>query len=148
MNKLTLIAALLASLATVGCEEANTSFSTEAEPPSIVTAPVADWIYLPVHADNKWYLDSNSFRTMPSGYKRAVMRVDYSDSETAKTGIIGARILMEFDCNGGRSRYIQTYLDEGDLSPFRDVTSEETTKWFDNAPETVRQILSEIMCNE
>ena len=123
MQKISLTAALLAA-----------TLST--------AAMAADWVLAAENeSGDQYYVDRESIRTMPSGYKRAWVRSYWSES--SQTGATGYRSFEEFDCREGRSRRLQTTMLEGN-DPVR--IDNEMTSWRYEAPDTASEGVLNYVC--
>ena len=127
MNKLTLITALIA-----------TTLSS--------AAVAADWVRVGAGvAGNIFYVDRESIRTMPNGYKRAWVRVVYSEPINGPAGVADtSEVLMEYDCDEGRSRSIELTFFRGDEFVIRE---RDASGWSYIRPDSVSNTFMEYVCS-
>ncbi len=107
-----------------------------------VPAFAADWVLVSESSDGgKLYIDRQSIRAMPNGYKRAWNRAHFAKPDRA--GNTGFRTFDEFDCTGGRSRRLQWTLfkEEEILS-----TDSGPAEWKFVAPETIAEAQLNFIC--
>lgn len=111
---------------------------------TVMSAPVsaADWVQVSKAANGDMYfVDSQSIRTMPSGYKRAWRRTVFG--KPLNGGVTSARTLDEFDCKEGRRRTIQwTYFKEEEIKS----SYSHADNWTYVAPDTSGEDLQNYVC--
>lgn len=107
-----------------------------------VAAFAADWVFVAENlSGNTFYIDRETIRTMPNGYKRAWVRSYFS--KPTDYGDTGYRSLSEFDCREGRYREMQITWFKGE-----DVSTQENTprEWRYAAPETAGESSLNFVC--
>ena len=105
-------------------------------------AVAADWVLVTASTDGTLgYVDRESIRTMPNGYKRAWMRIVYA--EPIDYGITSAEVFKEFDCRERRSRYLQSIFLKG-----KEVTTtvNRPSDWDYHRPDSAAEGLLEYVC--
>ena len=110
-----------------------------------LSAPVlaADWVLVGQGAASnaKFYIDRQSIRTMPNGYKRAWMRTIFPQPTNLGWSVF--RVLKECDCSGGRFRYLQqTYLRGEEII----TTVNTVSEWSFVEPEAVDEATLNFVC--
>jgi len=103
----------------------------------------ADWVLVGQGAASnaKSYIDRQSIRTTPNGYKRAWMKTIHA--QPTNLGVSVSRILKECDCSGGRFRYLQqTYLRDEEII----TTVNTTSEWYFVEPEAVDEATLNFVC--
>lgn len=88
-----------------------------------------------------FYVDRETIRTMPNGFKRAWLRIFFSEPD--QDGDDGERHLTEFDCRESRVRALQVSWFKGET-----VTriSYNPTQWEYVAPETSGETIQNYLC--
>lgn len=123
MNKLTLITALIA-----------TTLSS--------AAVASDWVLVGAGIDGTtFYVDRESIRTQPNGYKRAWRRTIYG--EPNEFGDTSSEVFVEFGCKESRSRFLRQIYFKG--TQITDSVS-GTTEWKYARPDSAGEILLEYVC--
>jgi hypothetical protein len=107
-------------------------------------APVlaADWVFLSENTGgDKFYIDRQSIRTMPNGYKRAWRRTIVGQPK--EFGDTLTRFFSEYDCSGGRDRSLQGTAFKGE-----EITTTRNTpgEWSYVAPETIGEAMLNFVC--
>ena len=115
MRKLTLIAALIA-----------TTLSS--------AAVAADWVLMYEDEKADTYVDRESIRSTPNGYKRAWLRTIYGEPEN--TGITSVKLFAEYDCSEGRIRFLQASAYKG-AENFQ--TMRQPTEWRYLIPDSIEE---------
>ena len=76
-------------------------------------ALAADWVLVSDSVTGtKFYIDRQSIRTMPNGYKRAWVRGHYGKTNTE--GSTGFKSFEEFDCAESRKRALKDIFYKGE----------------------------------
>ena len=105
-------------------------------------ALAADWVPAANSIDgNMFYIDRQSIRTMPNGYKRVWEQVDYA--KTDKFGDTGAKRYREYDCIERRVRFLSINYFKGN-----EVTSTDGrgSDWNYISPESINESLFQFVC--
>ena len=110
---------------------------------TLSTAAVAsDWVLVTATANwDAFFIDRESIRTQPNGYKRAWERNIYAEPENM--GMTSAEVLKEYDCRERRSRTIHRIYLKGE-----DVTTNGpgTQGWKYVRPDSIGELLLEYVC--
>jgi len=104
-------------------------------------AVAANWVLVIDSGGGTVFVDRESIRTQPNGYKRAWTRYVYA--EPIENVVTSAEIFKEFDCRERRSRSIQNILLKGD-SIFDQFRS--TEDWIYERPDSNGEVLLEYVC--
>lgn len=110
---------------------------------TLSTAAVAsDWVLVTATANlDAFFIDRESIRTQPNGYKRAWERNIYAEPENM--GITSAELLEEYDCRERRRRTIHRIYFKGE-----DATTNGpgTQGWMYVRPDSIGEHLLEYVC--
>ena len=107
-------------------------------------ALAADWVWVSDSANgDKYFVDRQSVRTMPNGYKRAWIRSSYSKPDP--DGTTGSRYFKELDCTEGRDRNLQSTFFKGEKNWGTDYNP---TKWAYIEPETNGEAMFKFICRK
>ncbi len=102
----------------------------------------SDWVLVAESVrDSKYYIDRQSIRTMPNGYKRAWERHNYD--KPTKYGDTSSRHFIEYDCSGGRYRFLSGTYFKGEEVTTMDSTIRE---WNYVAPDTIAEGSLNFVC--
>ncbi len=106
-------------------------------------ALAADWVLASKDADgNKFYIDRQSIRTMPNGYKRAWVQAYYGKIEIE--GSTGYKSFEEFDCAESRSRTLKDIFLKGEEVALID---DAIGNWKYIAPESNKENILYFACS-
>ena len=108
-------------------------------------ALAADWVQTGVtEADGDiFYVDRQSIRTMPNGYKRAWNRVLHK--LPTELGFTTSRLYYEFDCNQGRLRIISSvYFKDDDVAEKHN----NVNSWDYASPDSMADGLIKFVCRK
>jgi hypothetical protein len=111
-----------------------------------LAAPVlaADWVLVSTGVEgHKTFVDRQSIRTTPSGYKRAW--TDRFYPEIDKFGDNRVTVYKEFDCIQNRNRNLNAIYYSGERVTTTDTTVSE---WVYVAPETIGETLQKFVCRK
>lgn len=104
-------------------------------------AIAADWVLVSSSMSATIYIDRDSIRTMPSGYKRAWVRSVLA--EPNKWGDTSYMTLDEFDCREGRNRTLQSLWRKGEEVT---DTSNNISEWIYVPPGSVIETQLNYVC--
>ena len=109
-----------------------------------VPAFAADWVL--ISNDELWgkvYIDRQSIRTMPNGYKRAWRKRDLTKVDDY--GTIQSKVYDEYDCIQTRDRTLNMiiYKENGTLNTYNKISD-----WNYVAPETKGETLLKFVCRK
>lgn len=105
-------------------------------------ALASDWVSLGENiAEDETFIDRQSIRTMPNGYKRAWERTVYG--KPSKYGDTSSRQFSEYDCSGGRKRFLNGTFFKGE-----EITTMGNTPmdWNYVAPDTIAEATLNFVC--
>jgi hypothetical protein len=109
-----------------------------------VPALAADWVQVAdaINGD-KYYIDRQSIRTTPNGYRRGWIRNKYNTEN--EFGSTSDKIFYEFDCNEKRKRVLSSIFYKGE-----EVTSSRsvTGGWDYVPPESVSEVFLMFICRK
>ena len=107
-------------------------------------AVAADWVFIGDSVSEKEiYVDLQSIRTMPNGYKRAWNKIDFTKAH--KDGYTSVKGYVEYDCIEKRRRSISLIFFKGKQAS---TTSNEVGEWNYSAPESISESLLEFVCRK
>lgn len=110
-------------------------------------ALAADWVFLVENlSDVKYYIDRQSMRLMPNGYKRAWIRSDYAKAD--KFGNTSSKFLDEYDCNQGRQRMLTSIYYKGEEVTVSGNTVGLTAEWQYPSPDSIGETLFNFVCRK
>lgn len=105
-------------------------------------AIAADWVSVAESTTGtSLYVDRESIRTMPSGYKRAWVKNFYGTPNSS--GDTGSTTLREFDCREGRTRTLQWAFFKGEEVT---TTSNDPNEWSYVAPDSLAEGMFDYVC--
>jgi hypothetical protein len=110
---------------------------------TVSTAAIAaDWVWVTESTNgNRGYVDRESIRTMPNGYKRAWVRTYLSKPD--RDGDTGYRALNEYDCSERRMRGLQTTWFKDEVVT---RTHNKPNEWLYVAPESTGETQLNYVC--
>ena len=115
-----------------------------------LAAPVlaADWVFIAesVGIKDKFYIDRQSIRLMPNGYKRAWERNDYNTPN--EFGDTSSKIYHEYDCNQGRRRMLHSNFYKGEEVTTSSNPVGSNAEWIYNAPDSVADYFLKFVCRK
>ena len=115
-----------------------------------LAAPVlaADWVFITESASNKdkYYIDRQSIRLMPNGYKRAWVRNDYN--KPSEFGDTSSKLYYEYDCNQGRRRILSASFYKGEEVTTSAKPVGSNAEWSYILPDSVSESLFEFVCRK
>ena len=109
-------------------------------------APVlaSDWVLVSTGVEGrKTFVDRQSVRTTPNGYKRAWTKRIYPEID--KFGDNRVTVYQEFDCIQNRNRNLNAIYYSGERVTTTDVTVSE---WVYVPPETIGETLQKFVCRK
>jgi hypothetical protein len=103
----------------------------------------ADWVLVSTAATgDKYYIDRQSVRTMPNGYKRAWEQVIYAQPD--KYGDTDSVEFREYDCIDDRSRILSSRFYKNSVNT---AILDKTSGWRNVAPETIAEKPFKFVCS-
>jgi hypothetical protein len=106
----------------------------------------SDWVFVDesVASKDRYYIDRQSIRLMPNGYKRAWVRNDYN--KPSEFGDTSSKLYYEYDCNQGRSRTLHANFYKGE-----EVTNSvnpvgANAEWTYLSPDSIADYLLKFVC--
>ena len=103
----------------------------------------ADWVLTSENVSGtKFYIDRQSIRTMPNGYKRAWVRSNHKIADKSERK--SSMSYWEFDCIERRDRVLSLILYSGDQAK----NSNEVKDWDYVTPDTARDKLFKFLCQK
>jgi len=110
-------------------------------------ALAADWVLVGENvSDDKYYIDRQSIRLMPNGYKRAWIRSVYNTP--SKFGDTSAKVYHEYDCSQGRRRMLTSTYYKGEEVTGSGNTVGSNAEWQYSSPESIGEILFNFVCRK
>jgi hypothetical protein len=107
-------------------------------------ALAADWVLVSTAVDgDKYYIDRQSIRTVPNGYKRAWERDNYAEAN--EFGATSAKLYWEYDCIEKRRRNMSVIIfKDAELITNRNKVDD----WSYVSPESVEEGLLHFVCRK
>ncbi len=109
-------------------------------------ALAAEWVFVGESVANKdrSYIDRQSIRLMPNGYKRAWVRTDYNTPN--EFGDTSSKIYHEFDCNQGRRRMLHSNFYKGEEVTTSANPVGANAEWTYPSPDSLAEAWLEFAC--
>ena len=107
-------------------------------------ALAADWVLVSESTNgDKYFVDRQSVRTLPDGYKRVWIQSSYLKTDPDEPN--GSKYFKEFDCTGGRERNLQSTFFKGEENLGTDYNP---TKWTYILPESNVEAIFDFVCRK
>jgi len=106
----------------------------------------SDWVFVDesVASKDRYYIDRQSIRLMPNGYKRAWVRTDHNMPD--KFGDTSAKVYYEHDCNQGRRRMLTSTYYKGEEVTTSGNTVGSNAEWTYPSPDSIAETLLNLVC--
>lgn len=107
-------------------------------------ALAAEWVLVEANiSGDRFYIDLQSIRTMPNGYKRMWIRNDFAKPD--KDGETSLKYYREYDCIEKRNRFLSIRAFSGEQVT---STSSAVSEWEYVSPDSVQEGLFMFVCRK